>query len=122
MSAVTDGVVAADFTQILSDFGRTLSYKVVTRTQNAMTGEETTTFADAASVTAIFFLEENRYIWDKEGLLEVGDAYILAAPATAIKRYDQFTIDGDTYYIETVLVRTILTTAMVHMGVCFKVA
>lgn len=116
------GVSTDDFTQILTDMGRTVSYKVVTKTNNAETGTEVTTFAAAGDKTMIFFLEENRWVWDKEGLLEVGDAYIIAPIATGIKRYDQLTVDGDTYYIENVTRRTVLTTAMVDYGVLFKVA
>ena len=116
-----DGVSNSDFTEILSDMGTTLSYKICTRTQDAMTGEETTTFATASNVTAIFFLNDTRYVWDKEGLLEVGDAYIIAPTSTGIKRYDQFTVGGDTFYIENVTRRTVLTTAMADYGVCFKV-
>lgn len=116
-----DGVAVDDFNQILSDFGRVVSYKVVTRTQDGMTGSETTSFAAASNVTLIFFLEDNRYVWDKEGLLEVGDAYIIAPTTTGIKRYDQLTVDGETYYIETVVRRTVLSTAMADYAVLFKV-
>ena len=119
---VETGVVVGDFNQILSDHGRVVSYKAVTRTQDAITGEETTTFAAAANQTVVFFLEENRFIWEKEGLTEVGDAYIIAPTTLGIKRYDQFTVDGDTYYIETIIRRTVLQTTMMDYGVCFKVA
>lgn len=119
---MTTGIVASEFTEILTDMGRTVSYKVVTRTQDGMTGEETTSFASASDQTVIFFLEENRYIWDKAGLLAVGDAYILAPPALAIKRYDQFTIDSQTYYIKNVTKRHVVGVAMLDAGTCFKVA
>lgn len=115
------GVVVGDFNQILADMGRTVSYSVVTRTTDAMTGSETTTFAVAANQTVIFFLEENRYIWDKEGLLEVGDAYIIAPTTLGIKRYDQFTVDSNTYYIENVIRRHVTTVSMADYAVCFKV-
>lgn len=121
MSIQSDGVVASDFTQILTDFGRVVSYKVVTKTTDPITGSETSTYASASNVTCIFFLEQNRYIWDKDGLLEVGDAYIIAAPAVGIKRYDQLTVDGNTYYIENVTRRTVLQTSMCDFGVLFLV-
>lgn len=115
------GVSTDDFDQILDDMGRVVSYKVVTKTQDAITGEETTTFAAASNQTVIFFVEENRFIWDKEGLLEVGDAYIIADTDLGIKRYDQLTIDGSTYYIENVTRRTVLSTDMMDYGVLFLV-
>jgi hypothetical protein len=117
-----NGVSVSDFNYILSDMGRTISYKKCTRTTDIMTGSETTTFATASNVTVIFFLEENKFIWDKEGLLSVGDAYIIAPTTVGIGRYDQFTIDADTYYIETVITRYVLTTLMLDYAVCFKVA
>lgn len=120
--SITDGVVADDFTQILSDFGRSVTYQVVTRTQDAMTGEETTTFATGSSQTVIFFLQENRYIWDKEGLLSVGDAYIIAPTSLGIKRYDRVTVDGVVYFIENTIRRLVLQTTMQDYGVMFKVA
>ena len=114
-------VSAQDFVDILADMGRVVSYKVVTKTTDPMTGTETTTFAAASNKTVVFFLEKNKYIWDKEGLLEAGDAYIMALPATGIKRYDQFSVDGNTYYIENVTERHVLGVAMCTFGVCFLV-
>lgn len=121
MTATDTGISTDDFTQILADYGRTISYKVVTKTTDGMTGDETSTFAAASNQTVVFFLEENRYIWDKDGLLQVGDAYIIAPTSIGIKRYDQFTIDSQTFYIENVTRRTVLTTAMADYAVCFKV-
>lgn len=116
------GITNDDFSQILTDMGRVVSYKVVTRTKDAITGEETTTYASAADKTVVFFLNDKRWIWDKEGLLDVGDAYIIAATSEGVKRYDQFTIDSQTFYVENVVRRTILDTAMCDYCVCFKVA
>ena len=122
MTIQSDGVVVGDFTQILSDMGRSVQYSVVTKTTDALTGSETTTFAGASAQTVIFFLEENRYIWDKEGLLQVGDAYIIAPTSLGIKRYDQFTVDSQTYYVENTIRRLVLGTTMADFAVCFKVA
>lgn len=121
MTLVNTGVVSGDFQQILNDMGVTLSYSVVTRTNNPITGEETTTFAAATDVTAVFFLNENKYIWDKEGLLEVGDAYIIAATSVGIKRYDQFSYGGQTYYVENTIRRLVAGVTMCDYAVCFRV-
>lgn len=121
MSIQSDGVVASDFTQILTDFGRSVSYQVVTKTTDPITGSEVSSFASAAAQTVIFFLEENRYIWDKEGLLQVGDAYVIATPSLGIKRYDQLAVDGVSYYIENVTRRLVLQTTMSDYATLFKV-
>lgn len=116
------GVSAADFsTTILGDLGRTVSYQVVTRSTDAVTGEETTSYAAAANKTVVFFLEKNRWQWDKEGLLDAGDAYIIATPSEGIKRYDKFSIDGQEYVIDSVTNRDIVGVNMLDYGVCFKV-
>ena len=116
------GISVDDFeVVILGDMGRTVSYSVVTKTIDPMTGSEITTYAAASDKTVIFFLEKNKWQWDKEGLLEVGDAYIIAPTSYGIKRYDKFTIDGNSYYIDNVTRRHITTITMQDFGVCFKV-
>ena len=122
MTNTDTGVVAADFTQILNDMGRSVTHKVVTKTTDSLTGEETTSFATGTSQTVVFFLEENRYIWDNEGLLQVGDAYVIAPPALGFKRYDQIIIDSQTYYIENATSRHVLGTSMCTFCTLFKVA
>lgn len=120
---MSDGVSSADFTgTILSDMGRVVSYQVVTKTVDPLNGVETSTFATAGNQTVVFFLEKNRYIWDKEGILAVGDAYVIASTTVGIKRYDRFSIDGETYYIDNVTRRHVLTTAMCDFGTCFLVS
>jgi len=119
MSADISGPL--DFAQIMNDMQRTVSYKVVTKTTDPITGDETSTFGSAANQSVVFFKEDIRYLFDKEGLLQVGDAYILAPTTLGIKRYDQFTIEGETYYIEKVINRYVLQTFTLNYGVCFKV-
>lgn len=119
---MTTGVVATEFTEILADMGVTVSYKVVTRTTDNMTGEETTAYASASNQTVIFFLEEDKYVWDKSGLIKKGDAYIIAPTSLAIKRYDQFTYNSQTYYIENVTQRKVTGVTMCDFANCFKVA
>jgi hypothetical protein len=115
------GISTNDFAQILADFTRTVSYKVLTKTTNSLTGDETSTFAAAADQSVVFFRQDCRYLFDKEGLLQVADAYILATTTVGIKRYDQFTVDGSTYYIENVIRRYVLGVAMMDYGTCFLV-
>ena len=115
------GVTNDDFAQILSEMGRILSYQVVTITNEPMTGEQTSTYATASNKTIVFFLEESRWLWDKAGLVEVGDAYVMATTATGIKRYDKFSVDGNTYIIDKVFRRHVMGVSMCDYGLCFKV-
>lgn len=126
-AAVQDGVDELDFEQILSDMGITVSYQVSTMTTDPLTGVETTSFAAAVSQVLVFFLKQNRNLWDKEGVLSVGDAYVIAPISTGIKRYDRFTVTNasgvnNSYYIDNITRRTVLTTDVSDFGVCFLVA
>jgi hypothetical protein len=103
------GVVTNDFAQILSDMGRTVSWKKVTKTTDPMTGSETSTFAAASNLTVVYFKEDQRYLWDPSG------------PGT-ISRYDQITVDSITYYVEEVIQRYVTTVSMVDYVRLFKVA
>lgn len=118
---MSDGVSSNDFSQILSDMGRSIQYKVVTKTVDSITGSEISVYGSASTQTLIFFREENRYLWDKEGLLQVGDAYIIAPTSLGIKRYDEFTIESNTFYIENTTRRVVLTTTMMDFATCFLV-
>jgi hypothetical protein len=120
MTLASDGVVIDDFNQILTDFTRTISLSVVTKTTDAMTGEETSTYAAASNVSVVFFLEDLRYIWELAGLVAVGDAYVIAPATLGIKRYDKFTIDGATYIIDNVENRYVLQTLMQTYCTCLK--
>jgi hypothetical protein len=119
---VGTGVVADDFTQIISDSGVTVSYKVVTKTIEGMSGSETTSFATASNKTVIFFKIANKYLWDKEGILMVADSYIIAPTSLGIKRYDQFqSPEGEWFYIENVSRRYMVGVTLMDYAECFLV-
>jgi len=114
-------VTVDDFNQILELQKRTVSYSINTKTTDPMTGSEISTFATASNKDVIFFVEEQRYMFDTEGLTQVGDAYLMAPTSIGIKRYDKFSIDGETFYIENVIKRYVMDVYMFDYGVCFKV-
>lgn len=118
---VGTGVVAGDFSQILSDLGTSVTWKDCTKTTDPMTGEESSSFASAVSKTVIFFKEDQKYMWDKEGLIALADAYVLFTSGT-FARYDQITYDSETYYIEEVIKRYVANVGMCDYCRLFKVA
>lgn len=117
-----NNVSASDFAYILSDEKRTVSYKVVTKTTDPMTGSEISSYAAAANVDVVFFLQDNKFKWDPEGLVAVGDAYIMALPSVGIKKQDQFTVDGETYNVDSVKERRVMGVHMHDFGTAFRVA
>jgi len=120
MTIAGTGVVTGDFAQILADMGRTVSWLKVTKTTDAITGTESTSFAAGVDKTVVYFKEDCRYLWDKEGLIQVADAYVLFTPGT-ISRYDQILVDGFTYYVEEVIQRFVLGVSMVDFCRLFLV-
>ena len=116
------GVVAGDFNQIHNDMKVTVSYQVVTKTIDPITGDEILTYANASNVDLIFFNNENKYIFDKDGLLKVGDAYIIAKTTVGIKRYDKFTINNETYIVDNTITKSVAGVTMQDYANCFKSA
>jgi len=66
-----------DFQEILTDFKRTISYEANSKSIDPMTGSEVDTFALPFDIDVIYFKEDCRYIFDKEGLTQVGDCYLM---------------------------------------------
>ena len=114
------GITLDDWTQILNDLGRSITYYSVTKTVNNL-GEETTTMASPTTITAVFLLHNNKFNFDKFGVVEVGDAYMFSPLATNVKRYDKITIDGESYYIDNITRRYIAGIAMYDSCTLFKV-
>lgn len=114
------GITIADFQQVMDDLQRTISYQVSSKTTDGM-GNETTTFAAASNLLMVFYKNDTRYKFDKEGLTQIGDAYVMAPLTAGIKRYDRLTIDSNVYYIESVVRRYIGDVAMFDYGVLFLV-
>lgn len=94
-----------DFNAILNDLKRTVSWYDATKTISPMNGVETVTYASAVSKEVVFFRNDNKYIFDKEGIVEVGDAYIMAPTTMNFAREDKVTIDGETYIIQKIIRR-----------------
>ena len=113
------GVTNEDFDQILNDLKRTVSYQEVTKTVDPQTGDEILVYGSAADKSVVFFLEENRYLFDKEGLVEVGDAYIMTDTDFEPQRMDKYSIDGFTYLVKNVTKRYVSDVHMHWFGICY---
>jgi hypothetical protein len=87
-----NGVSANDFLVIYSDFKRSATYQQVTKTTD-FNGNETSVY-DNATADIVFFLEENRYLFDVQGLTEVGDAYLMCPAAGLALTYNGLKVTG----------------------------
>lgn len=90
------------FAQVLSRLGRTVTYRTVTLSENSITGDQQKTYGGGVSKTWIFFKHQQKFHYDKEGLIEMGDAYVLIPSTDTINLYDRVTVDNETYEVTNV--------------------
>lgn len=113
--------IYTDFVAIQNDLKRTVSYEVVTKTIDPMSGTETSSYATATNKTMIFFLNDNKWLFDKDGLIETGDAYVMAETSVGIKKFDRITVDGETYIIKNTTTRVFMGVTGFEYGILYKV-
>jgi hypothetical protein len=114
------GITSADFTQILNDLGRTISYQKATKTVDPMNGSEIVSYAAASNQVVAFFLNQHEWIWEQYGLIQVGDAYAIAPHSLGFGKLDKFTIDGDEYIIKEAEYRYVAGVLMHDFCTCYK--
>lgn len=113
------GQGADDFAMILADMKVTLSYQSTTTTTDELSGNETNTYGEASNKDYIFFLNEKRYMFDKLGLVEVGDAYIMCRTTDTVNRYDKFSVGGRTYIVNNTYPLRVFEELSGYYAVCF---
>lgn len=86
-----------------------------------VTGDEALSYGAGTSKSWIFLKRAQRFLFDKEGVVEVGDAYIMLPPADSVNVRDQVVVDGETYEITatgSIMIRhvggTLYTYAVLH--------
>jgi len=106
MGAGDIGIAVGDFTNApLADFGVTVSWENVTKSTDPISGDETLSYAVAANKTAVFLKRAIDYEQSPEGLLEQGDAYLMAETGDGMAKDDKITYSGETYIIRKVIRR-----------------
>ena len=99
------GAVEADFGQILTDFQVTITYEARTKATSNITGTEVETYAAGVSKNAVFLKRLTRFIFDKEGIIDTADAYLMVDVDDGFQRYDRITYSGEKYMVENVIRR-----------------
>ena len=92
------GVSTQDFNVIYLDLGRSITYRTAIKKTSNITGTEEFVYSDS-TITAVVFKERTRYIFDPEGILDAGDAYIMVPTTQALVKGDRVIFDGETYEI-----------------------
>ena len=83
---------------IIDRLSRDVSVMIATKEVNPISGEETLTKGEAATISMVFYKTAQSWTFDKEGNVEGGDAFIVTK-TEAYKKNDEIVIDGETYRV-----------------------
>jgi len=86
-------------TSIIDRLKRSVSYSVNTRTIHPISGEETLTAATAADLSMVFYKTDQKWFFDKEGIVEGGDAFGVTSSANDLSRDDRVTVDSEVFRV-----------------------
>ena len=89
--------------QILERLGRSVTRTPVTKTTSNVYGDETLTEGTPAAITGIFVKFDDKWMFDKQGKVEGGDAYLQVKDTVTVNTDDLITVDGETYRVSHVL-------------------
>jgi ribosomal protein L14 len=97
--SVNLGFSEEDFTNIVDDLGVTVSWEQVTKTEDNITGDETLSYATAEDKIVVFIKQSEESKQVKEGILNSGDAIVLADKDFGFAKNDRITYNGFKYLI-----------------------
>ena len=86
-------------TSIIERLQRTVSYSVNTKTIHPISGEETLTAGTASSLSMVFYKTDQKWFFDKEGMVEGGDAFGVTSSTTTLSRDDKITTNSETFRV-----------------------
>jgi len=84
---------------IINRLKRSVSYSTNTRTIHPISGEETLTAATAADLSMVFYKTDQKWFFDKEGIVEGGDAFGVTSSTTTLTRDDKITTNSETFRV-----------------------
>lgn len=90
--------------QIVDRLARTVSRTPVTKTTSNIYGDETLTDGTPADISAVFVKKDDKWMFDKQGKVEGGDAYLQVKAAVTVNVDDKITVDSEVYRINDVLI------------------
>lgn len=118
--ALPSGVLVNDFLKgPLKDWGIDVSYEAPTVTIANSTGKRTITYATAVTIRAVFKERKRRDNLTRDGLIELGDAFIMAKTTDGILQWGRITHGSKLYIIQEVHVRPDHDNPMFHFAECY---
>ena len=86
-------------TSIINRLQRSVSYSTTTKTIHPISGEETLTTATAAPLSMVFYKTDQKWFFDKEGMVEGGDAFAVTNSTADMSRDDKVTVDSEVFRV-----------------------
>lgn len=86
-----------------SDWGKSVTRTPRTKTTDNITGRESWADGTPATITAVVVRSTKAWMFDKEGQIEGGDAYLMGAYNLTINEGDLITDDSIKYYVKNLL-------------------
>ena len=84
---------------IINRLQKDVSYSTTTRTIHPISGEETLTDATATTIQMVFYKTDQKWFFDKEGMVEGGDAFGVTSSTTTLSRDDKITTNSETFRV-----------------------
>lgn len=100
-SYVTNSATHANYT------GLELTRTPVTKTLSNVEGDEILTDGTPESIDVYFTKKTTDWVFDKEGEVEGGDAFMLTKYNQTINKNDKITYEGNTYRVQMVIDRVV---------------
>lgn len=113
---MVSGIAQTDFGSIpISDVGRSVDVYPVTRDHDHYSGDEELTWSGTATaITAYFVRKFENWTFDKEGLVEGGDAYMGVQYGDTVSKDDKVVINSETFIVKNIIPRYAGSTLMYH--------
>ena len=88
---------------IINRLKRNVSVSSNTTTIHPISGEETLTAATATTVSMVFYKSEQKWYFDKEGMVEGGDAFGVTSSTTTLSRNDTITSGSESFRVHDLI-------------------
>lgn len=90
---------------IITRLSRTVSRTPIIKTVDAVTGDETLTEGATENISGVFHRYSQKWVHDKGGRLETGDAYLAVKDSVNINNNDIIMVDNKKYRVADVITR-----------------
>jgi len=90
---------------IITRLARTVSRTPITKTLDPVSNDETFVAGTPGNIKAAFMKRSTKWFFDKDGLIEGGDAYAIVKDDVPLNKNDILTVDGAQYRVQDVVTR-----------------